>query len=158
MKLLLVISLLTISYSSWATVQESDILIYKSDTILIDRFPLEVLMHKDSTFAKRLRNDSCLKTSCWREHIAVWKIERDSLFLIELRDCCQYKRIPLTKVFKEREIQQGIICADWYSGQIIQGFGDFQGVDEKGLLWQFAIDISIENGRVMEISCTKPEL
>ena len=146
-----------LSLCSYATEQDPDLLIYKSDTIFIEKFPLEELMFQDSIIANRLRDTNCIRSACWREHIAIWKIERDSLFLVGLRDCCEYKKIQLNRIFKDRGVVEGKVFADWFTDEINQGFGKLLGFDE--LNWEekneFNIEIKIKKGRVIELKSTK---
>ena len=142
-----------------ATEQVSDLLIYKNDTIYLDSYPLEVLINSNSKIAKRLSdNIDCLKTSCWRQHIGIWKIEGDSLFLIGLKECCDYKPISLTKIFDRKQIQKQKVYANWYSAEIETGFGKRLGVSEKlEYIYEKKIKLRIRNGKVesIEIENTK---
>ncbi|NLL29178.1 MAG: hypothetical protein GX259_10315 [Bacteroidales bacterium] len=136
-----------------ATEQTPDLLIYKSDTIYIDYFPLEILSKKDSIIANRLKDTTCLSTDCWRQYIGIWKIENDSLFLIGLKDCCNYETIPLEKVFAKAEMQNGKIFANWYSEKIKAGFGKKIGFSEVN--WEYTyektIEIKIVFGKIKKI-------
>lgn len=148
MRLLLVILIICNSILLFGTEQTPDVLIYKSDTIYIDKFPLEVLSQKNTTIANRLVDTSCLSTDCWRQYIAIWKIENDSLFLIGLEDCCNYKKIPLRKVFDESQIQNGKIFANWFSENLKAGFGKWIQFDEENLenIYDKNIDLEIVDG------------
>lgn len=135
-----------------ATQQTPDLLIYKSDTIYIDCFPLEILAEKDSLISNRLVDTTCLSTDCWRQHIGIWKIENDSLFLIGLKDCCDNKEIPLNKVFSETEIQNGKVFASWYSENINAGFGKWLKFSEDTWqsIYEKSIELKIVNGEILE--------
>ena len=148
MRTLIIILFIFSSLLLKATEQTPDLLIYKSDTIYIDYFPLEILAEKDSIISNRLIDTTCLSTDCWRQHIGIWKIENDSLFLIGLKDCCYNKEIPLSKVFSETEIQNGKVFASWYSENINAGFGKWLAFDEENWqhIYENIIEVQIING------------
>jgi hypothetical protein len=136
-----------------ATEQSPDLLIYKSDTIYIDEFPLDILSNQDSIIAKRLNDTNCISTDCWRQYIGIWKIVNDSLFLVGLKDCCEYKEIPLNDVFDESELQDGKVFAIWYSGNIKAGFGKWIRFDENKWenVYEKELDLDIINGKVENV-------
>ena len=144
-----------------ATEQTPDLLIYKSDTIYIDYYPLEILAENDTIIATRLIDTTCLSTDCWRQHIGIWKVENDSLFLIGLKDCCNNKEIPLNKIFNEKIIQNGKVFANWYSENIKAGFGKWLEFSEETWkhIYEKNIELKIINGGVIEskVQITKLE-
>ena len=152
MRALIIILFIFSSLLLKATEQTPDLLIYKSDTIYIDYFPLEILAEKDSIIANRLNDTTCLSTDCWRQHIGIWKIENDSLFLVGLKDCCDYKEIPLNRVFDKKDIINGKVFANWYSENIKSGFGKWLEFSEE--TWQHIYEKNIElkviNGEILE--------
>lgn len=150
MKTLITILFVFSSLLLRATEQTPDLLILKSDTIYIDQFPLEVLLKQDSIIAKRLDDNDCLSTDCWRQYIGIWKIENDRLFLIGLKDCCDYKNIPLDNVFSESEILNGKVLANWYSKNIKAGFGKWLAFDEDKWesIYEKSIELEIVNGKI----------
>ncbi len=160
MKILITILLISSSQLSKATEQRRDLLIFKSDTIYIDKFPLEILSEKDIKIANQLDDTTCLSTDCWRQHIGIWKIENDSLFLIGLKDCCDFNEIPLNKVFSVTEIQKGKVFANWYSENINAGFGEKLGFSK--VKWEIIYDknivIDIINGRIEKCVIEKTKL
>ena len=160
MRTIIIISFIFSSLLLKATEQTPDLLIYKSDTIYIDKFPLEILSEQDSIVANRLNDTTCLSTDCWRQHIGIWKIENDSLFLIGLKDCCDYKEIPLNKVFNESEIKNGKVFANWYSDNIKSGFGKWLAFDEDNWhnIYEKNIELKIINGEILESNVQKTKL
>ncbi|MCG8580401.1 MAG: hypothetical protein MI866_10815, partial [Bacteroidales bacterium] len=64
MRLFILVLLIFSSILTKATEQTPDLLIYKSDTIYIDNYPLEILSHQDSIIANRLKDSTCLSTDC----------------------------------------------------------------------------------------------
>ena len=142
-----------------ATEQAPDLLIYKSDTIYIDNYPLEILSHQDSIIANRLKDSTCLSTDCWRQYIGIWKIENDSLFLIGLKDCCDYEDIPINKVFNTSKISNERVFAEWYSANIIAGFGQLLKFDEDNWenVYEKNLMLEIVNGRIKKVEIKKNE-
>ena len=157
MRLFILVLLIFSSILTKATEQTPDLLIYKSDTIYIDNYPLEILSHQDSIIANRLKDSTCLSTDCWRQHIGVWKIKNDSLFLIGLKDCCDYKDIPINKVFNTSKICNERVFAEWYSVNIIAGFGQLLEFDENNWedVYEKNLVLEIENGRIKKIEIKK---
>lgn len=158
MKYLTILIFLFISNGLFATEQALDRLIYKGDTILIDKFPLVEIWEKDSLLQKRIsEKQDCFTTSCWREHIGIWKIENDSLFLVGLKDCCEYDEIPLTEVFDKDILKDGKVFAGWYTDRIRAGFGKFLEFDEEKWedKYEHQIEIEFKNGKVLKLKSTK---
>lgn len=144
MKQLIVISFLLTSFFAKATLQRPDLLIYKSDTIYIDIYPLDIRLEIDSILSKKLNDTTCLVTDCWRQYIGVWKIENDSLFLIGLKDCCEQKEIPINKIFNKNEITNDRVFAYWYTEKINAEFGENIGFNEDEWKYKFEKKISVE--------------
>lgn len=108
----------------FATIQISDLLIYKGDTLaMIYSNPLESYFDKKD--ARTIGNTNFEKenhcTALWRRYVATWQIENDSLFLVNLEtDYCSKNsiKIDLTKEFGNNKI-----FADWVSFEILTPFG-----------------------------------
>lgn len=122
------------SLLTYATEQAPDRLVYKSDTIFINFYPLEELMNTDSIIRKRIFQYSdtvCISSGCWRGHIGTWKIENDSLFLINLKQGCGNKIFSLDYVFGKGKVKNGRVYANWYSIEIeAPVLGKYLGFDE----------------------------
>lgn len=104
-----------------ATVQSKDRLIYKSDTLYINNYPLDTLIKIFPAFDKRIQNyskSSCVSSACWRGYIATWSIQSDSLYLVKLINGCEDITFKLNRLFKKRKTIQAKIFADWFSGEI----------------------------------------
>jgi len=149
----IIVILLLNAFASISTEQTPDLLIYNSDTIYIDIFPLEILAEKDSNIAKKLIDTNCISSDCWRQHIATWKIENDSLFLTGWVDCCNYQNQKLDQVFEASEIKNGKVFAFWYSDKLKKGFGDNLGWSEEK--WDFKyekhIELEINEGHIKSL-------
>jgi hypothetical protein len=154
MKILFTLSILLAVLTLKATEQQPDLLIYKSDTIYIDKFPLDLLAEMDSIIANKLIDSNCISSDCWRQYIATWKIENDSLFLIGLKDCCNFNPIPLKNVFSKNDIKDKKVFANWYTDNITAGFGKNLGFLEVEWRYKFEkqIVMIIDKGRIMKLS------
>lgn len=123
----LIVGILTFfSILTYATEQIPDKLVYKSDTIFINFYPLEKLMNVDSIIRKKIFQYSdtvCISSGCWRGHIGTWKIENDSLFLISLEQSCESRKFSLEYVFGKEKVKNGKVFAKWYSNDIDAVFG-----------------------------------
>ena len=59
----------------------------------------------------------CLSSACWRGYQGVWQIENDSLFLIDLKPCCELAEdeinpLQIDSLFKNLS-RNGIVFANW---------------------------------------------
>lgn len=154
MKILFTLSLILTILTLKATEERPDLLIYNSDTIYIDKFPLDLLAEMDSIIAKKLMDPNCISSDCWRQYIATWKIENDSLFLIGLNDCCNFNTIPLKTVFSKNYIKDKKVFAYWYTDNITAGFGKNLGFLEDDWRYKFEkqIGLIIDKGKIMKLS------
>lgn len=126
------ILLILFSLTIFATEQTPDRLIYQSDTIFIDTFPLEKLMESDSIIRKRIfeySKDVCMSSGCWRGHVATWKIENDSIFLVKLISGCEDYKFKLENVFGTKKVIEGKVFANWFSGDLNAVFGKYLKFD-----------------------------
>ena len=157
MNKMIFIFLIFISHSLLVIGQTPDLLIYKSDTIYIHNFPLEMLIEKDSLIAKTLNDTTCIAEDCYRQYIGIWKIQNDSLFQIGLKDCCEYDPIPLNKIFENKKyIKNQKVFASWFSGVIRSGFGDNLRFSEDNWenVYEKTIELKVIKGRIDEIVIT----
>lgn len=107
----------------YATEQIPDLLVYKNDTVFIYSNPLqekEHLLKKDSRFLKL----SCLSTACWRRYQATWELINDKLYLIKISGCCHPNLTADLNLIFEKELSNGRVSAEWYSGKIIVPIGE----------------------------------
>lgn len=160
MKPTIIIILLLSSIFSISTEQEPDLLIYNSEIIKIIEFPLEVLIKKDSRIKEKLTDESnCISSACWRQYIGTWKIENDSLFLIRLKDCCEYKKIKLDTIFESKDIKNDKVFAFWYSNNIYAGFGKISDLlNTENIfepIYEKRINLKLNKGIVTELKVRK---
>jgi hypothetical protein len=109
-----------------ATEQSCDKLIYKSDTICLNKYPLDSLMKIFPPFEKRILNYSyktCVSSDCWRGYIGTWIIQNDSLYLAKLTNGCEDYTFKLNRLFRKRKTVNGKIFAYWYSSEIKAEYG-----------------------------------
>lgn len=111
------------------------------------------MAEQDSVIAKKLIDSNCISTGCWRQYIATWKIENDSLFLIELKDCCNFNSIPLKRVFSKNNVKDNKVFAYWYSDYITAGFGKNLGFIEDEWRYKFEkqIGLMIDKGKIIKL-------
>jgi len=70
-QILIFISILSLTFSSFVTEQEADLLIIENDTIYLKEFPLEKLELEKRPFGNtRITAPS---SACWRGYKAVWR-------------------------------------------------------------------------------------
>lgn len=137
----------------FATEQEPDILYYNGKKIFIYSYPLESRVKNDSKLVKKLDKLECMSTACWRRVIGNYKIENDSLFLIGLQEPCEKQSLNLENYFDKTEIKNGKIFVNWFSDQIIEGFGKYLGfsLSEYKGIYENQIDIELQKGLVKNI-------
>lgn len=145
--------LIWFSLTTFATEQIPDRLIYQSDTIFIETFPLEKLMKSDSIIRERIfkySEDICLSSDCWRGHVATWRIEKDSVFLVELTSGCEDYKFKLEHVFGIKKVIGGKVFASWFSGDLNAVFGKRLEFDVEN--WEYiytkSFNCKVINGRI----------
>jgi hypothetical protein len=113
----------------FASPQMPDFIIYGKDTIATYNLILEQYIQgqdtakTDKLFGLSFRNGSSF--NCWRGYQAIYKIENDSLFLVDIIDCGQLhnkidKAQSLEKIktiFKEK-LKNNRVYIDWFNGYI----------------------------------------
>lgn len=121
-----------ICITTFATQQNSDKLIYKSNLIYIDYYPFEDLVNYEASknFMKYQESTMCISSDCWRGYVATWVIENDSLFLTNMTDPCK-NNIKLELIFGKTRVKQGKVFAYWVTKSIKAPFGKFLRFDEK---------------------------
>lgn len=110
------------------TPQEPERLVYKSDSVWIDYYPLEVLREKNPEI------DGVLDTLFLRQYstnrrgyTGTWQIINDSLFLVKLESDKFGKAINLEKVFDRSRIIKNRVFAYWYSSNLAAQYGELLG-------------------------------
>jgi len=118
----------------FASPQMPDYIIYGKDTIATYNLILENYMQRldtpkiDKLFGLSFRDPSSLSSStgCWRGYQAVYKIENDSLFLVDILNCDELENGEINKVRSAEKIKAmfgcrfigGRVFINWFSGSI----------------------------------------
>jgi hypothetical protein len=162
---LIILVLMFFSSPLLASPQMPDYIIYGKDTIVTYNLILEeYLQRKDNATTKQLfglsfRNVSL--TSCWRGYQAIYKIENDSIFLVDIIGCGERRNgridkaassIRMKALFGEKFLH-GKVFINWFSGDI-----NFP-LNNKVLRWDGVFYtiyiketvINIENGKVLNV-------
>lgn len=148
----------------FASPQMPDFIIYKKDTIATYNLILEKYLQKIDTtntntlFGLSFRNNSSF--NCWRGYQAIYKIENDSLFIVDIINCGELinKKIDkaqslekLKSIFGEK-LRNSKVYIDWFDGiinfpqtnDILRWDGVFYKIFEKEKL------ITISNGIILK--------
>lgn len=116
---LLVFAFFSLYFGALATEQCPDILYYGGDTLRIDCFPLEYYFEQIGDRPQDLFDSyEGYNTCLGRGYRAFWKLQNDSLFLVELESSGSAIPIPLTEIFGNKVVSGKPIFADWFSGQL----------------------------------------
>lgn len=135
-----------------------DYIIYKKDTIATYNLILEKYLQNQETsetdklFGLSFRNGSSF--NCWRGYQAIYKIENDSLNLVDIINCGELRNGKINEnqsvekmktIFKER-FKNGKVFIDWFDGDI-----NFPLTD-KILRWDGVFYKIFEKEKVISIS------
>jgi hypothetical protein len=152
------------------TSQAFDVLVIDDDTLGIANTPLAPLLavtdsasrlsfnRVDTTFHSggdiSVQFNMC--SSCWRGYQALWRIERDSLFLTGAQSCCGPEREHTLDQIGDWlgiEHQKERAFASWYSGTLRAPQGALLQVVSSGFESVYAeeIRLRVENGQVTRI-------
>lgn len=150
MKLLTLIFLIfTLSAKlSFATGQRSDLIIYEGDTLALLSLPLEEFLGE---YNERLRKYPILKLTCstdlWRGYQALWKLENDRLFLIDVYLCGNKDKSILKEFFQT----QAPIKAKWFTDQLFIQHGKMIKYNHTGFdrYFQEETVVDIEQGNII---------
>jgi len=159
---LLLTSVLTLTSARlFASPQMPDYIIYKNDTIVIYNLLVEQylqdheIIQSDKLFGLSFRDGAT--TNCWRGYQAIYKIEKDSLFLVDMINCGERRSgkidtdastQKMKAVFKDKVVN-GKVYIDWFSGDI--SFPSKISTN-KALRWDGVFYIIYEQETVIGIS------
>lgn len=121
-QLFIILSLFYISIVDCnATLQCSDILIYKGDTLYLSISPLEKLHHVCIEIKDK---EEELSSECWNGFTAEWLLEDGNLYLKNIFSYSTGKNINkrLERIIKKKFVD-GKMKADWFTGSFYGGFG-----------------------------------
>lgn len=159
------VSLLTLGLSlkAFASPQSPDYIIYKGDTLatytllLEQYFQLQEKADQGQLFGLSFRDGSTF--NCWRGYQAIYKLDNDSLFLVDIISCGERRNGIINKaastdkmksIFKDKFINDKVYV-DWFSGdmkfpltnKVLRWDGVFYTIYEREKV------ISISNGSVL---------
>lgn len=155
-----IISLILILFSLglFASPQMPDYFVYGKDTIATYNLILEQFLQKQDTskteqlFGLTFRNEASF--NCWRGYQAIYKIENDSLFLVDIINCGERRHGQINKIesiekikaiFKDKLVN-GKVFINWFSGYINFPLSD------KVLRWDGVFYKIFEKEKVITIS------
>jgi hypothetical protein len=110
-----------IVYSAFATAQAPDYLVVKGDTFKLFTKPLEALPAK----ARYVRTIFPFEnTNCWNGYVGYWQLSDQKLYLTGIVSCSFERKdtLSLATLFGD-QYQDGKVAADWFSGELICGYG-----------------------------------
>ncbi len=152
-----------ISNFASATAQFGDRLIYDNDTLVIFSNPLEQYWRGSENRTLNGRELSWNSTACYRGYIATWKIENDSLFLLELQDVSlegESSMFGLAESVENfdliSEFGTNRVYANWFTGEIRSQRGSMLSYihDGYGSIFEKEKRINLVNGVVSSITDT----
>lgn len=125
LKLFLFQCLLLVIKTTSATGQFPDYLIENEDTFLLFSNPLEQYLNDKASRTINGIDLTMTSTACWRGYVATWKIQNDSLFLIEIkRRKNKTNQMTYEKFDLKSEFGKKIVFAEWFTGNIYSPRGN----------------------------------
>jgi hypothetical protein len=160
---------LQFTLKSCASPQSPDYIIYKGDTLATYTLLLELYFQmndKDdqgNLFGLSFRDGSFF--NCWRGYQAIYKLENDSLFLVDILSCGERTSGRVNKaastdkiktIFKDKFTVDRVFI-DWFSGnmkfplsnKVLRWDGVFYTIYEREMV------IEISNGKVLNAQCVE---
>ena len=119
------------------------------DSLGIFPYPLEQVFGNDNPRPQEIFDDEewCVSTACWRGYEAVWKLKRDSLYLTDVRHCCNGRSLPEERLntLIEGRYRNGHAFADWFTGDVVAPQGEllryehvgYGGISEREVVFRF---------------------
>ncbi len=166
---LLVLILILSSFRLFASPQTPDYIIFNRDTIATYNLILEqYLQQQEKAESERLfglsfRNGASF--NCWRGYQAIYKIDHDSLFLVDIINCGERRNGKIDKAASVEKMKgifgdqvvNGRVNIYWFSGDInfplnnkvLRWDGVFYTIYEKETV------INITNGKVLKIEAVE---
>lgn len=132
----------------WATAQEPDLLVYRSDTLLLQANPLEQWLSQQP--ARPAEFSGSGSTACWRGYQATWQLENDQLYLVRLAPGCQARAADLRRWFAPDA--GGRVAATWVTGRLVVAMGKLLHYEHAGYASIYEQDwvLTIQQGRLVQ--------
>ena len=128
------------------TGQQSDLLIYKGDTVQLLATPLETY-HPNGTRARYFGVDTTwMSTACWRGYVAVWRMWEDDLYLSAIRSCGYPRdtsKADLRVVFGDKVTDKGVPAA-WFTDKVLVPQGPLLYYMHDGFQSSYAKELELE--------------
>lgn len=159
-----IIVFIALPFGLFASPQVPDYIIYKNDTIATYNLIFEQYLQKieksetENLFVLNFRN--LISSNCWRGYQAIYKIEKDSLFLSDIINCGELankvnKSSSLEKMrnFFGDKVKNNKVFIDWFSGdlsfpvnnKVVRWDGIFYKIFEKETV------VTLLNGTILKI-------
>ena len=135
MRIKLILVLTLSSFKLFASPQVPDYIIYKGDTIVTYNLILEKYLQSQEKIASdklfglsfRSSDNGGFSTNCWRGYQAIYKIQNDSLFLVNIINCGDFygkKEInsaasteKMKAIFTDKVVNNRVFIT-WFSGDL----------------------------------------
>lgn len=146
MRLLISFVLVFYCRAVYATAQTGDVLVIEEDTLALFSEPLERYFEQKGKRTLSQQEINWTSTDCYRGYRAVWKIEENCLFLIEIRKGCHTNELyNICSEFGEK-----VVLAEWFSGELLIPSGKPTHYVHGGYLslYQYETIFEIENGNL----------
>jgi len=145
----------------FASPQMPDYIIFRKDTIQTYNLILERYLQRQEKadsgrlFGLSFRNGASF--SCWRGYQAIYKIDNDSLFLVDIINCGEIRSGKIDKTASAEKLKaifsdklvDGRVYIDWFSGDLSFPVNNKKN---KVLRWDGVFYTIYEKERVMNIS------
>ncbi|MEP7255963.1 MAG: hypothetical protein ABI666_09300 [Ferruginibacter sp.] len=166
---LFIFSLTLFSSGVFASPQMPDYIIFKGDTIATYNLILEQYLQRHDTtkteqlFGLSFRNSTngSFSFNCWRGYQAIYKIDNDSLFLVDIINCGERRNGKIDKAASFKKMKEVFgngfindrVYINWFSGdlnfpltnKVLRWDGVFYKIYEKETV------VNISNGKVSNI-------
>ncbi len=152
-----------ISNLAFGTGQFGDRLVYDNDTLVIFSNPLEQYWKSGENRTLNGKELSWTSTACYRGYIATWKIENDSLFLINLQDVSlkgESSMFGLSEIVENFDLASEFgtkrVYASWFTGEIRSQLGSMLSYIHAGYVSIFEKEkiLNLKRGVVSSITDT----
>ncbi len=160
MKIIAIILTVFIPTIIWGTEQVPDKLVYKTDTLYIDFYPLEEIMRTDSKISDKVygyteANELIVSSDCWRGHTATWAIENDSLFLVEIIRSSDNTKLELNQVFDKTRIKNNKVFANWYTAEVKTEISQYNYIENYSYIDPSYLKCEVKKGLIKLIEITE---
>jgi len=149
-KLLVVLAVLLIPHSVFATAQISDQIVYNGEKHSLFSEPLERYFGEKHRRPDELFVFKC--TACWRGYVASWEIKENHLYLTKIVEgtCgADAKEIEIDRIFPG---QKAPVKAVWYSGMLRIPQGKLLRYEHMGYGSTFEKELllTIQDGKLID--------